>query len=156
MSSFWHHSRHNRVAPGTILGTQTGNNFWHTKPVVTIGTTIREWFSAQYLVQQAGSNSRHNRAEVCCTFRSHLGSSLPPGDCAMQHDMVSLTCPACQSSTSVQLPLQLHDEQQQQQRRLQLLESQKALLESMKILDQGRDVDRQGELAKAFELYKSG
>jgi len=156
MSSFWHHSRHNRVAPGTILGTQTGNNFWHTKPVVTIGTTIREWFSAQYLVQQAGSNSRHNRAEVCCTFRSHLGSSLPPGDCAMQHDMVSLTCPACQSSISVQLPLQLHDEQQQQQRRLQLLESQKALLESMKILDQGRDVDRQGELAKAFELYKVG
>ena len=156
MSSFWHHSRHNRVAPGTILGTQTGNNFWHTKPVVTIGTTIREWFSAQYLVQQAGSSSRHNRAEVCCTFRSHLGSSLPPGDCAMQHDMVSLTCPACQSSISVQLPLQLHDEQQQQQRRLQLLESQKALLESMKILDQGRDVDRQGELAKAFELYKVG
>ena len=156
MSSFWHHSRHNRVAPGTILGTQTGNNFWHTKPVVTIGTTIREWFSAQYLVQQAGSSSRHNRAGVCCTFRSHLGSSLPPGDCAMQHDMVSLTCPACQSSISVQLPLQLHDEQQQQQRRLQLLESQKALLESMKILDQGRDVDRQGELAKAFELYKVG
>ena len=74
----------------------------------------------------------------------------------MQHDMVSLTCPACQSSISVQLPLQLHDEQQQQQRRLQLLESQKALLESMKILDQGRDVDRQGELAKAFELYKVG
>ena len=156
MSSFWHHSRHNRIAPGTILGTQTGNNFWHTKPVVTIGTTIREWFSAQYLVQQAGSSSRHNRAGVCCTFRSHLGSSLPPGDCAMQHDMVSLTCPACQSSISVQLPLQLHDEQQQQQRRLQLLESQKALLESMKILDQGRDVDRQGELAKAFELYKVG
>ena len=156
MSSFWHHSRHNRIAPGTILGTQTGNNFWHTKPVVTIGTTIWEWFSAQYLVQQAGSNSRHNRAEVCCTFRSHLGSSLPPGDCAMQHDMVSVTCPACQSSISVQLPLQLHDEQQQQQRRLQLLESQKALLESMKILDQGRDVDRQGELAKAFELYKVG
>ena len=154
MSSFWHHSRHNRIAPGTILGTQTGNNFWHTKPVVTIGTTIWEWFSAQYLVQQAGSNSRHNRAEVCCTFRSHLGSSLPPGDCAMQHDMVSATCPACQSSISVQLPL--HDEQQQQQRRLQLLESQKALLESMKILDQGRDVDRQGELAKAFELYKVG
>jgi hypothetical protein len=26
----------------------------------------------------------------------------------------------------------------------------------MKILDQGRDVDRQGELAKAFELYKVG
>ena len=156
MSSFWHHSRHNRVAPGTTLGTQTWNNCWHTKPVVTIGTTIREWFSAQYLVQQAGSNSRHNRAEVCCTFRSHLGSSLPPGDSAMQHDMVSLTCPACQSSISVQLPLQLHDEQQQQQRRLQLLESQKALLESMKILDQGRDVDRQGELAKAFELYKVG
>ena len=156
MSSFWHHSRHNRVAPGTILGTQTGNSFWHTKPVVTLGTTIREWFSAQYLVQQAGSSSRHNRAGVCCTFRSHLGSSLPPGDCAMQHDMVSLTCPACQSSISVQLPLQLHDEQQQQQRRLQLLESQKALLESMKILDQGRDVDRQGELAKAFELYKVG
>ena len=154
MSSFWHHSRHNRIAPGTILGTQTGNNFWHTKPVVTIGTTIWEWFSAQYLVQQAGSNSRHNRAEVCCTFRSHLGSSLPPGDYAMQHDMVSATCPACQSSISVQLPL--HDEQQQQQRRLQLLESQKALLESMKILDQGRDVDRQGELAKAFELYKVG
>jgi len=74
----------------------------------------------------------------------------------MQHDMVSLTCPACQSSISVQLPLQLHDEQQQQQRRLQLLESQKALLESMKILDQGRDVDRQGELAKAFQLYKVG
>ena len=74
----------------------------------------------------------------------------------MQHDMVSVTCPACQSIISVQLPLQLHDEQQQQQRRLQLLESQKALLESMKILDQGRDVDRQGELAKAFELYKVG
>ena len=154
MSSFWHHSRHNRIAPGTILGTQTGNNFWHTKPVVTIGTTIREWFSAQYLVQQAGSSSRHNRAEVCCTFRSHLGSSLPPGDCAMQHDMVSATCPACQSSISVQLPL--HDEQQQQQRRLQLLESQKTLLESMKTLDQGRDADRQGELAKAFQLYKVG
>ena len=74
----------------------------------------------------------------------------------MQHDTASLTFPACQSSISVQLPLQLHDEQQQQQRRLQLLESQKALLESMKILDQGRDVDRQGELAKAFELYKVG
>jgi hypothetical protein len=74
----------------------------------------------------------------------------------MQHDVVSLTCPACQSSISVQLPLQLHDEQQQQQRRLQLLESQKTLLESMKILDQGRDVDRQGELAKAFQLYKVG
>jgi uncharacterized protein YdbL (DUF1318 family) len=52
--------------------------------------------------------------------------------------------------------LQLHDEQQQQQRRLQLLESQKTLLESMKILDQGRDADRQGELAKAFQLYKVG
>ena len=74
----------------------------------------------------------------------------------MQHDMVSLTCPACQSSISVQLPLQLHDEQQQQQRRLQLLESQKTLLESMKILVQGRDADQQGDLPKAFQLYKVG
>ena len=74
----------------------------------------------------------------------------------MQHGTVSLTCPACQSSISVQLPLQLHDEQNQQQRLLQLLESQKTLLESVKILDQGRDADRQGELAKAFQLYKVG
>ena len=74
----------------------------------------------------------------------------------MQHDMVSLTCPACQSSISVQLPLQLHDEQQQQQRRLQLLESQKTLLESMKFLVQGRDADQQGDLPKAFQLYKVG
>ena len=76
----------------------------------------------------------------------------------MQHDTASLTFPACQSSISVQLPLQLHDEQQQQQqqRRMQLLESQTTLLESVKILDQGRDADRQGELAKAFQLYKIG
>ena len=64
----------------------------------------------------------------------------------MQHDMASLTCPACQCSISVHLAWQLHEEQQQQQRRLQLLESQTTLLESVKILDQGR----QGELAKAF------
>ena len=74
----------------------------------------------------------------------------------MQHDTASRTCPACQSSVSVQLPLQPHDEQQQQQRRLQLLESQKTLLESMKFLVQGRDADQQGELAKAFQLYKVG
>ena len=74
----------------------------------------------------------------------------------MPHGTVSLTCPASQSSISVQLPLQFHDEQNQQQRLLQLLESQKTLLESVKILDQGRDADRQGELAKAFQLYKIG
>ena len=56
----------------------------------------------------------------------------------MQHHMEMLTCPACQGNISVQLALQLHEEQQQQQRRRQLLESQTTILESMKILDQGR------------------
>ena len=74
----------------------------------------------------------------------------------MQHDTAFRTCPACQSSIPVQLPLQFHDEQNQQQRLLQLLESQKTLLESMKFLVQGRDADQQGDLPKAFQLYKVG
>ncbi len=71
----------------------------------------------------------------------------------MQHDTVPPTCPACESSISVQLPLPLHDEQQQQQRHGQLL---KTLLESMKVLFQGRDADQQGGYPKAFQLYKVG
>ena len=39
---------------------------------------------------------------------------------------------------------------------MQLLESQKSLLESMKFLVQGRDADQQGELAKALQLCKVG
>ena len=74
----------------------------------------------------------------------------------MQHDMVPLTCPACQCSISVQLDWQLHEEQQQQQRRQQLLESQTTLLESLKIFDQGEEADRQSEFGKAFRLYKIG
>ena len=74
----------------------------------------------------------------------------------MQHDVVGLKCPACQCSISLQLAWQQDAEQQQQQRRQQLVESQTTLLESLKILDQGQETERQGELAKAFQLYKIG
>ena len=75
----------------------------------------------------------------------------------MQHDVVGLLkCPACQCSISLQLAWQQDAEQQQQQRRQQLVESQTTLLESLKILDQGQEAERQGELAKAFRLYKTG
>ena len=74
----------------------------------------------------------------------------------MQHHMAILTCPACQGNISVQLALQLHEEQQQQQRRRQLLESQTTILESLKILDQGQEADRQGDFEKAFRLCKIG
>ena len=74
----------------------------------------------------------------------------------MQHHMAMLTCPACQGNISVQLALQLHEEQQLQPRRRQLLESQSTILESMKILDQGQEADRQADFEKAFRLYKIG
>ena len=74
----------------------------------------------------------------------------------MQHDMASFTCPACQCSISVQQAWQLHEDHHQQQRCLQLLESQTTVLESLKILDQGQEAGLQGDLVRAFQLYKDG
>ena len=74
----------------------------------------------------------------------------------MQHDMASITCPACQCSISVQQILQLHEKHQEAKRRLQLCESQTTILLAWKILDQGREADLQGDLAGAFQLYKEG
>ena len=73
----------------------------------------------------------------------------------MQHDVVGLKCPACQCGM-LQLALQQDAEQQKQQWHQQLVESQTTLLEALKILDLGQEADRQGELAKAFRLYKTG
>ena len=72
----------------------------------------------------------------------------------MQHDVVGLKCPACQCSISLQLAWQQDTEQQQQQRLQQLVEYQNVVF--LKILDQGQEAERQGELAKAFRLYKAG
>ena len=74
----------------------------------------------------------------------------------MQHDMASITCPSCQCSMSLQQALQLHAKEQEAKRRLQLCESQTEILEIWKILDQGREADLQGDLARSFKLYKEG
>ena len=74
----------------------------------------------------------------------------------MQHDMASITCPACQCSISVQQIAQLHEKHQEAKRRQQLCESQRTILVAWRILDQGREADLQGDLARAFQLYKEG